>query len=182
MTFPRYFIFCKILLYFKLLPIEKAPLLSLIRTDNHVLNKVVAALASLCCEVEFLQHNVETQFYPAILLYGEKVGLTAKNEEETSESNEAHAQLMISRILPCLQELSCFIEHCYEVVRNFVHQLAALYTASQVKYMNVEAVHLDVMFEYLGKLLSILIIIEECIQKHPTLVKDWEMYLRYSLF
>lgn len=152
--------------------------MSLIRTDNHVLNKVVAALASLCCEVEFLQHNVETKFYPAILLYGEKVDSTAKNEE-TSESNvEAQAQLTISRMLPCLQELSCFIEHCYEVVRNFVHQLAALYTTSQVKYMNVEAVHMDIIFEYLGKLLSILIIIEECIQKHPTLLKDWEMYLR----
>ena len=55
----------------QLTPYEQTTLLQLVRTDNKVLNKVIAVLATLCAECDFLKHEAENKLYTPLLFYGE---------------------------------------------------------------------------------------------------------------
>ena len=55
----------------QLTPYEQTALLQLVRTDNKVLNKVIAVLATLCAECDFLKHEAENKLYTPLLFYGE---------------------------------------------------------------------------------------------------------------
>ena len=59
--------------YAQLGPEEDASLSELVRTDNAVLNKVVVALSTLCVEVRLLEREAHERFFPALLLYGERL-------------------------------------------------------------------------------------------------------------
>ncbi len=48
-----------------------------------------------------------------------------------SAEEEGEAQIMIGRIMPLLQELSCFVNRCYEVTKSVIHQLSSLYIVSK---------------------------------------------------
>uniref|UniRef100_A0A8C3LGH8 WASH complex subunit 4 n=1 Tax=Chrysolophus pictus TaxID=9089 RepID=A0A8C3LGH8_CHRPC len=135
----------------KLLPYEQSSLLELIKTENKVLNKVITVYAALCCEIKKLKYEAETKFYNGLLFYGE--GAT------DSSMVEGDCQIQMGRFVSFLQELSCFVTRCYEVVVNVVHQLAMLY-------------HL------LCKLLTVLITLDEIIDNHGTLKDHWTMYKR----
>uniref|UniRef100_A0A663LRT9 WASH complex subunit 4 N-terminal domain-containing protein n=1 Tax=Athene cunicularia TaxID=194338 RepID=A0A663LRT9_ATHCN len=90
----------------KLLPYEQSSLLELIKTENKVLNKVITVYAALCCEIK----KYKTVFYNMV---------------------EGDCQIQMGRFVSFLQELSCFVTRCYEVVVNVVHQLAVLYTSNK---------------------------------------------------
>uniref|UniRef100_A0A3Q4I403 WASH complex subunit 4 N-terminal domain-containing protein n=1 Tax=Neolamprologus brichardi TaxID=32507 RepID=A0A3Q4I403_NEOBR len=107
----------------KLLPYEQSSLLELIKTDNKVLNKVITVYAALCSEVKKLKYEAETKFYNGLLYYGEGVSETSVVEGES--------QIQMGRFISFLQELSCFVSRCYEVVVSIVHQLAALYNSNK---------------------------------------------------
>ncbi|NWI36296.1 WASC4 protein, partial [Picathartes gymnocephalus] len=107
----------------KLLPYEQSSLLELIKTENKVLNKVITVYAALCCEIKKLKYEAETKFYNGLLFYGE--GAT------DSSMVEGDCQIQMGRFVSFLQELSCFVTRCYEVVMNVVHQLAVLYTSNK---------------------------------------------------
>lgn len=55
-------------------------------------------------------------------------------------------QLLVSRMLPHLQELSCFVKRCEQVAVQIVEQLAALYTTSKdaPRVINATGVHFQV--------------------------------------
>ncbi|KAJ8791596.1 hypothetical protein J1605_020318 [Eschrichtius robustus] len=156
----------------KLLPYEQSSLLELIKTENKVLNKVITVYAALCCEIKKLKYEAETKFYNGLLFYGE--GAT------DSSMVEGDCQIQMGRFISFLQELSCFVTRCYEVVMNVVHQLAALYISNKIapKIIETTGVHFQTMYEHLGELLAVLLTLDEIIDNHITLKDHWTMYKR----
>uniref|UniRef100_A0A671RBR3 WASH complex subunit 7-like n=1 Tax=Sinocyclocheilus anshuiensis TaxID=1608454 RepID=A0A671RBR3_9TELE len=155
----------------KLLPYEQSSLLELIKTDNKVLNKVITVYAALCCEVKKLKYEAETKFYNGLLYYGEGVSDTSMVEGES--------QIQMGRFISFLQELSCFVSRCFEVVVNMVHQLAALYNSNNAtKIIESTGVHFQTVYEHLGELLVVLITLDEIMENHATLKDHWKMYKR----
>ncbi|XP_043943762.1 WASH complex subunit 4 [Protopterus annectens] len=161
-----------------LLPYEQASLLELIKTENKVLNKVVTVYAALCCEIKKLKYEAEKKFYNGLLFYGE--GATE------SSMLEGDCQIQMGRYVCFLQELSCFVTRCYEVVLNTVHQLAAVYTSNRAasKIIETSGVHFQVrqqfllVYEYLGILLRTILKIEEIIRRHAWLKDHWSLWKR----
>ncbi|XP_072328054.1 WASH complex subunit 4 isoform X2 [Scyliorhinus torazame] len=155
-----------------LLPYEQSSLLELIKTENRVLNKVITVYAALCCEVKKLKYEAETKFYNGLLFYGE--GVTE------SSIVEGEAQIQMGRFISFLQELSCFITRCYEVVMNIVQQLASLYTSNKTapKVIETTGVHFQIVYEHLGELLAVLLVLDEIIANHVTLKDHWITYKR----
>ncbi|KYO36435.1 WASH complex subunit 4 [Alligator mississippiensis] len=156
----------------RLLPYEQSSLLELIKTENKVLNKVITVYAALCCEIKKLKYEAETKFYNGLLFYGE--GATE------SSMVEGESQIQMGRFVSFLQELSCFVTRCYEVVMNVVHQLAVLYTSNKnaPKIIETSGVHFQTLYEHLGELLTVLITLDEIIDNHATLKDHWTMYKR----
>lgn len=156
----------------KLLPYEQCSLLELIKTDNKVLNKVITVYAALCCEVKKLKYEAETKFYNGLLFYGEGV----------SEISivEGDSQIQMGRFVSFLQELSCFVSRCYEVVANIIQQLAALYNSNKgaTKIIESSSVHFQIVYEHLGELLVVLLTLDEIMENHSTLKDHWQMYKR----
>ncbi|TRY86275.1 hypothetical protein DNTS_009307 [Danionella cerebrum] len=156
----------------KLLPYEQSSLLELIKTDNKVLNKVITVYAALCCEVKKLKFEAETKFYNGLLYYGEGVS--------DSSVVEGESQIQMGCFISFLQELSCFVSRCFEVVTGMVHQLAALYSSSKsaAKIIESSGVHFQTVYEHLGDLLVVLITLDEIMANHSTLKEHWKMYKR----
>ncbi|KAJ3596591.1 hypothetical protein NHX12_002996 [Muraenolepis orangiensis] len=156
----------------KLVPCEQSSLLELIKTDNKVLNKVITVYAALCSEVKKLKYEAETKFYNGLLYYGEGVSDTSVVEGES--------QIQMGRFISFLQELSCFVSRCFEVVMNIVHQLAALYNNNKgaAKIIESSGVHFQTVYEHLGELLVVLLTLDEIMENHGTLKEHWKMYKR----
>ncbi|KAH1185632.1 hypothetical protein KIL84_018381 [Mauremys mutica] len=156
----------------KLLPYEQSSLLELINTENKVLNKVITVYAALCCEIKKLKYEAETKFYNGLLFYGE--GAT------DSSMVEGDSQIQMGRFISFLQELSCFVTRCDEVVMNVIHQLAVLYTSNKnaPKIIETSGVHFQTMYEHLGELLTVLLTLDEIVDNHATLKDHWTMYKR----
>ncbi|XP_062989484.1 WASH complex subunit 4 isoform X2 [Elgaria multicarinata webbii] len=155
-----------------LLPYEQSSLLELIKTENKVLNKVITVYAALCCEIKKLKYEAETKFYNGLLFYGEGAMDSSKIEGDS--------QIQMGRFISFLQELSCFVTRCYEVVMNVVHQLAVLYTSNKnaPKVIETSGVHFQAMYEHLGELLTVLLTLDEIIDNHVTLKGHWTTYKR----
>uniref|UniRef100_A0A4W3I8L6 WASH complex subunit 4 n=1 Tax=Callorhinchus milii TaxID=7868 RepID=A0A4W3I8L6_CALMI len=139
----------------KLLPYEQSSLLELIKTENKVLNKVITVYAALCSEIKKLKYEAETKFYNGLLFYGE--GVT------DSSMVEGESQIQMGRFISFLQEFSCFVTRCYEVVVNVVHIILS---------------ELITVYEHLGELLAALLTLDEIIGNHVTLKDHWTMYKR----
>ncbi|XP_063053067.1 WASH complex subunit 4 [Engraulis encrasicolus] len=156
----------------QLVPHEQSSLLELIKTDNKVLNKVITVYAALCSEVKKLKYEAEHKFYNGLLYYGEGASDNSVLEGES--------QIQMGRFISFLQELSCFVSRCFEVVVNIVHQLAALYTSTKgaPKIIESAGVHFQTVYEHLGELLVVLITLDEIMENHMTLKDHWKMYKR----
>uniref|UniRef100_A0A3P8WCL7 WASH complex subunit 4 n=1 Tax=Cynoglossus semilaevis TaxID=244447 RepID=A0A3P8WCL7_CYNSE len=156
----------------KLIPYEQSSLLELIKTDNKVLNKVITVYAALCSEVKKLKNEAETKFYNGLLYYGEGGTYSGVVEGES--------QIQMGRFISFLQELSCFVSRCYEVVVNIVHQLAALYNSNKTatKIIESSGVHFQTVYEHLGELLVVLLTLDQILENHGILKDHWKMYKR----
>lgn len=152
-------------------PYEHTTLLQLIDTDNKVLNKILVVFATLCAEVRYLKSEAKNKYYDTILFYG-----------EGGEGNlqDGAAQLLLSRMLPHLQELSCFVKRCEQVVVQIIEQLAALYSSSKDGpcVINATGIHFQDVFEHLGDILVILLTLDEVLGNHSTLHDHWIIYKR----
>ncbi|PNF21208.1 hypothetical protein B7P43_G05087, partial [Cryptotermes secundus] len=158
-------------IYLQFVPYEHTTLLQLIDTDNKVLNKILVVFATLCAEVRYLKSEAKNKYYDTILFYG-----------EGGEGNlqDGAAQLLLSRMLPHLQELSCFVKRCEQVVVQIVEQLAALYSSSRdaTYVINATGIHFQDVFEHLGDILVVLLTLDEVLGNHSTLHDHWIIYKR----
>ncbi|KXJ13484.1 WASH complex subunit 7 [Exaiptasia diaphana] len=140
----------------QVLPYEQTKLLELIKTDNKAV----------------------TKFYTPLLLYEEAGSET--------ELEEGEAQVKLGRMLSLLQvsevdtvkEISSFVTRCYEVVKNVLQQLGSLYNKSGPKVIDTSGVHFTTVFEHLGKLLGVLITLDEILEASQTLRDHWKLYRR----
>ncbi|XP_052679123.1 WASH complex subunit 4-like isoform X3 [Crassostrea angulata] len=156
----------------QLLPYEQTSLLQLIKTDNKIFNKIITVLASLCSEMKALRHEAESKFFNALIFYGE-------GEPEKGLA-EGEAQVQIGRMMPLIQELSCFVNRTNEVVKNVIQQFACLFSVVRngPKLLDVSDVHFQVVYEHLGDLLGVLITLDEIIENQGTLKDHWILYKR----
>ncbi|CAI9722200.1 Hypothetical predicted protein [Octopus vulgaris] len=154
------------------LPYEQLSLLNLINTNNKILNKIIKVQASLCAEIQSLEHEAKTKFFNALLFYGEG--------DVDSTHPECESQIQMGRMMPLLQELSCFVMRVYEVVKNTIHQLTCLYNPpkSGIKLIDVTGVHFQIVFEHLGDLLTVLITLDKIIENQALLKEHWTLYKR----
>ncbi|XP_065673596.1 WASH complex subunit 4 isoform X2 [Hydra vulgaris] len=152
------------------IPYEQTTLIELIKTDNKILNKVMIVLSTLCTELKLLSQEAQTKFYSPLLLYEEALC------EKTLEEGEA--QLHIARMLPLFQEISNFVQRCYEVVPHVIHQLASMYNKDGHKVINVSDVHFLALFKHLGELLLSMITLDEIINNGAVLLEHWKKYKR----
>uniref|UniRef100_A0A673GME4 WASH complex subunit 4 n=1 Tax=Sinocyclocheilus rhinocerous TaxID=307959 RepID=A0A673GME4_9TELE len=95
-----------------------------------------------------------------------------KNYLSDTSVVEGESQIQMGRFISFLQELSCFVLHCFEVVVNMVHQLACN------KIIESTGVHFQTVYEHLGELLVVLITLDEILENHATLKDHWKMYKR----
>ncbi|XP_035226740.1 WASH complex subunit 4-like, partial [Stegodyphus dumicola] len=155
-----------------LLPCERITVLDLICTDNKVLNKVISVLAVLCCEMDHLCYEAKEKYFPAVLFYGEGDSPAALVDGE--------AHIYIGRMIPFMQELSCFVKRCYLVVKNVIHQLSALYCGgkNETAVIDVTDVHFQTVYKHLGSLLTALVTLDEIIDGQVTLREHWTQYKR----
>lgn len=156
----------------QLLPLERTTVLDLISTDNKVLNKVISVLAILCWEIDQLNYEAKTVLFPALLFYGEG--------ESSDALQEGVAHIYLGRMIPFMQDLSCFVKRCYFVVKNVTHQLSALYTSGKngAPVIDVSDVHFQIVYRYLGSLLTTLLTLDEIFDCQVTLREHWIQYKR----
>nr|CAD7441834.1 unnamed protein product [Timema bartmani] len=146
---------------------EHTTILELINTDNKVLNKVLIVFSTLCAEVKFLVSEAKTKYFDMILFYG-----------EGSEENIEDEVTQLSRFLPHLQELCCFVKRCEEVAAQMIHQLNALYSTSKesTQVMNARDVHFQDVFRHLGSLLVMLVTLDEALYNQTMIHDHWKIY------
>lgn len=86
-------------------------------------------------------------------------------------------------MLPTIQKAYCFLEHCQNVVLNTVHQLSSLRdpkaTSGAASFAASPEVHVQIIYDKLAKLLSVLVILDGIILGHENLRGHWATYRRY---
>ncbi|RWS17994.1 WASH complex subunit 7-like protein [Dinothrombium tinctorium] len=159
--------------------VERTEIIELLQTcGNTQLNKVLLVFATLALEINHLASIAKHTFIDPLALYGEKT--TDFDSNDTSEElNE------MSKMLPILYDLLCYINRCFLVVGNLSRQMHALFdVSSKVKgspngqIVEVTGVTFDIMFEYLGMLSVALINIDEVIRHQSALQKDFVNHKR----
>jgi len=150
---------------------EKISFVDIITTDNKVLNKVLITLSALCNEVFLLEDEAKTSFYNQLLFYGETGKLDVENGGKISET-----YVKVSKILPTLQNLLCFVHRCREVLKNSIQQMAALYNKTLPKVIDVSQVHFSIIFEKIAHLLKVLHTIDEIVANNSILQTHWNIY------
>ncbi|KAL5260221.1 hypothetical protein ACHWQZ_G010367 [Mnemiopsis leidyi] len=156
-------------LYLQVAPYESIDLMDLVKTDNKSLNKVILVLSSLCLEVSQLKQQLFKNFIPSLLMYGER--------SDCDSLAKGEAQLMIGRMLPLLQEIRCFITRSQEVARNIISQLDILYGQEKVAQSIVtKDVHFLTVFEALGMLFTLQVVLDEIIENSHLLNEHWTLY------
>ncbi|CAG0882697.1 unnamed protein product [Darwinula stevensoni] len=115
----------------------------------------------------FCDLRQKTDFYGSFLLYGEGF-----------DGTEAEAQVMMGHMIKPLQDLSGFINRCYQVLQNFLLQLVALYNLEKEasKVMDVSDVHFYTVFESIGELLVIFVTLDGILSSIPLFREHWNLY------
>ena len=72
--------------------------------------------------MDFLIKEGENKYCWSLLLYGEGPDASHENGENL---------VLMGKFVSLLQELSCFVKRCYEVIKNSLHQLNALYSSQK---------------------------------------------------
>lgn len=153
----------------KLIRQENADILDLIDTDNKILNKIVSVLAALCVEVRERKEEANSRFYNALLIFG----------EECDSDDQKISQMATSNYLPLLQDLSCFVNRCHQIVTEIIQQLAVIYTTSpNNQIINSTNLHFEDMMDHLGDMLVVLITIDKLIGGIENVRENWQLYKR----
>ena len=155
--------------YLQISPHESIDIVDLVKTENKGLNKVVTVLSSLGLEVINLKNQLFGSFLPPLLMYGERT--------DCDNMAKGEAQLMVGRMLPLLQEIRCFLKRSKEVAKNLISQLDILFGKDKVSQSIVtKDVHFITLFESLGMLFSLQVILDEVIENSNLLNEHWTLY------
>ncbi|TRY70485.1 hypothetical protein TCAL_05419 [Tigriopus californicus] len=146
----------------------------LVRSDlaqHRPLSRLILTWATLVAEIESLTVEARQHFYAPLLLYGVAGDLSPEPGD---------GALSLARILPLLQKVSDFQEHCQRVMLNLFQQLSIFYSTQPepagLPPSDNREVHFQVIFDHLGRLLVTLITLDAIIQSHTALQTDWLAY------
>lgn len=174
-------------------PQESVPLSMMVKSENPMMTKVVLALASIGQELDFCIQEAKREFFDQFMFYGE--GLEETDEAEAMKCVARYVEKLdklnaflkclkrFARMLPTIHKASTFIDHCNDVVLNVIHQLSSLRdpkaTSGAASFAASPEVHVQVIYDKLAKLLSVLVIIDGIILGHENLRGHWATYRRY---
>jgi WASH complex subunit 7 len=179
-------------------PTERVPLRKLVRTENFVFDKIMAALGTVLAEMRELSRTAEAEFYGPLSMFGEEPGDADLEAEEALGGGdgggdidvdgggggglgheEGELALSVSRILPLLRRLSFFLNRAYALVRNVVQQLASLYNEREKLYVSsFRHVRMTYVFEELGWFFVTLVTLDEIISRNIALTNAWAAFKR----
>ncbi|RZF33686.1 hypothetical protein LSTR_LSTR007064 [Laodelphax striatellus] len=150
-------------------PREDASLLAIVDSSNKVLDKVVVVFSVLVLEVEDLYEHAEKNVIQHILFYGERCDEDVAQEE---------AEIMVSKLLPKLQELMSITSRAYTLIVQLVQQMTAFFSSKEL--LSVVDSHLPTLLDSIGKLLFLLVLVDEIFANQNTLSSHWTHY-RHSV-
>ena len=154
-------------------PLESANIPTIARSENAMMSKIITALAAVCQEMDFCIEEIKEEFLDTFLFYGEAL----------EDFNEAEAMKCIARMLPTIQKASNFVDHCSEVILNAIHQMASIRdpkaTAGAASFAASPDIHVQVLYEKMGKLLAYLVTLDSVIIQHDNFRGHWATYRRY---
>jgi WASH complex subunit 7 len=144
--------------------------------NNEVLVKVVTVLVFLCDEVHELKEIAESKLYGPLAVFGQAAVEHGESTDQVTYQ-PGEREKMVGTFLPILQEISNFIDRCYNLAVNIVQQLASLLKAKEQMYkVTFQSTHLTAVIVALGELLSVLISIDCIVQQNDVLLEAWSHY------
>jgi len=159
-------------------PYEQTKILDLIKTDNKLFDKVLIVFVSLCSEMKKLEHEAREKYYAPLLIFGEEINSAHQL------TGEGHIQVKVAKLInPFLIQLSYFVNRCYVTIQNVIRQLASLYDERREHKLyqsSFKGVHLQMVFEHIGDLLSALIGLDYIVASNEVLRKAWSQYKRMT--
>ncbi|KAL9652394.1 hypothetical protein ABK040_012049 [Willaertia magna] len=163
------------IIQFHFTPIETLHYDELLQTEHAVLKKVLLVFAQLIEEMNFLISFAKNNLYSPLSIFGIQV------EEE--EDLEGEKQLQFGRAIPLLMDLWNFCARCNLVVKHTIQQLASLYNPQMLKDKQLSTfssgvVHLDIVYQTLGNLLTVLITLDEIIIQNNNFQHYLTLYKR----
>lgn len=129
-------------------PVENISTLELVATDNQCLNKMVAVFVQLCTEVRHLMDEGDAILRNCLYadedlcqLYfsdddGHQTLIPTDLDVDLGNLTPA-AILKLNKLLEFLCQTQYFVERCFVVISEIIRQLAALFSAEDQYYINV---------------------------------------------
>ena len=83
----------------------------------------------------------------------------------------------LAKCFPLLARLNDYVAHLGRLVRNFVQQIASLYTAKGPEYTaTFKKVHMQRVYQGLASVLGILVTLDEIIMQNQAIAGSWNSY------
>ena len=147
----------------------------IIKPSKNFYTKVLTALGTIILEVDNLLPNIGTTNYESLYplsVYGEEID-DGKNEDKAVNDEE----IRISRMLPVFHEIFDKINKLMNVAINLLDQLASLYSEQNAHYtVSYKFYNFGLAFDYLAKILSYFIAIDNVVSGNDYLRPHWNKY------
>ena len=147
----------------------------IIKPSKNFYTKVLTALGTIILEVDNLLPNIGTTNYESLYplsVYGEEID-DGKNEDKAVNDEE----IRISRMLPVFHEIFDKINKLMNVAINLLNQLASLYSEQNAHYtVSYKFYNFGLAFDYLAKILSYFIAIDNVVSGNDYLRPHWNKY------
>lgn len=167
------------------------------------LNKILLTFVYLQDEIYELKNIAESKFVYPLMMFGQtpQIYIPDTYNEATDDfmriitdnskrhhQNISEREVMIGRMIPFLQELSNYIDRCYNVTMNVIQQLNAFmcvfsHASSDSNNFSVDIykrifanTHMSKVFHTLGELLTVLITLDLITQQNDLLIEYWNQY------
>ena len=158
-------------------PFEARRVQDLFSSDNKPFDKVMTVFAYLCWEIRALRKVAREKYFGPLALFGESADRGDDGEEDLPEGE---LQLQASRLISLLQDIKNFVRRAYDVGRNLVQQLANLYKGDRTRghITSFQGVYVATIYDHLADLMSMLISLDELIDKNENISDCWTRYKR----
>ena len=147
----------------------------IIKPSKNFYTKVLTALGTLILEVDNLLPNIGTTNYESLYplsVYGEEI-----DDGKSSGGTGSDEEIKISRMLPIFNEIFDKINKLMNVAINLLNQLASLYSETNQHYsVAYKFYNFSMAFDYLGKILSYFLAIDNVVSGNEFLRPHWNKY------
>ena len=147
----------------------------IIRPSKDFYKKVLTALGTLILEVDNLLPNIGITNYESLYclsVYGQEI-----SENQAEEKQEDDGEIKIARMFPYFNEINEKIHKLMTLAINLLNQLASLYNEKNNYYsVSYKFYNFSLAFEYIGKILSYFLAIDNIVTKNEFLRPHWGKY------